>query len=188
VIDLSAWNNSDEATQTSLAHAIDDAYRNTGFVYLINHGIEGELTCRCFAQSRNFVRFSDQQKFKVHYSKSGFHRGYIPPRVERPDPQAPADVKEAFDIGLEVTSCDPGDPAARMRSQNLWPVDLKEFRETVSEYFSQALVLSNTIFAILSTALGLPSDFFVGLRMTDQLIGLMMLGFKAQLIRESNPP
>src|ERR1051326_8282797 len=102
--------------------------------------------------------------------------------------QARADVKEAFDIGLEVTSCDPGDPAARMRSQNLWPVDLKEFRETVSEYFSQALVLSNTIFAILSTALGLPSDFFVGLRMIDQLIGLMMLGFKAQLIRESNPP
>ena len=56
VLDLSPLINGEDTTQLALDFA--DAYGNTGFGYVINHGVDSKLRAAIFAASRDFHAFS----------------------------------------------------------------------------------------------------------------------------------
>lgn len=55
---------------------------DTGFFYLINHGIEDELIQKALEESRKFFSLTLEEKMKVAWKE---HRGYTPLCSERLD-------------------------------------------------------------------------------------------------------
>ena len=72
----------------------------------------------------------------------------------------PADVKEAFNIGLDLAADDPELVArAPFRAANLWP-DMPGFRATMLDYFNQVWRLGRDLHRGFALDLGLEPDFF----------------------------
>jgi hypothetical protein len=94
------------------------------------------------------------------FSRASGNRGYIRLGGESLDPDKPADVKEAFNIGLELAADDPELLArAPFRSANLWP-DLPGFRDTMLDYFNRVWRLGCDLHRGFVLDLGLDRDFF----------------------------
>ena len=90
-----------------VAAAIGAACRGVGFFYVTGHGIPDEVTRRFFAESRRFFAATPEIKNAASITQSPHNRGYVGMGEEILDPDMPADLKEAFNIGLELPADDP---------------------------------------------------------------------------------
>lgn len=160
IIDLSLLYGTDEQRQ-ALAHLLDHACLQTGFFYVSNHGIAGELIDRVFRDSRALFALPETQKEAIHKGQSRANRGYEPLKGQTLEPGSPPDLKEGFYIGEELDESDPRVKAGRFnQGTNQWPQSLPAFRHTMMEYFHATNALSARIMEALALALGLSPDFF----------------------------
>jgi isopenicillin N synthase-like dioxygenase len=76
------------------------------------------------------------------------------------DPSRPGDLKEAFNIGLELEAKDPrvlrGEP---FRGINLWP-EIPLWRQTMLAYFDAVASVGRRLHRAIATDLGVHSEFF----------------------------
>ncbi len=159
VIDVSALADGDEAGTRRVAGEIGAACRDVGFFYVAGHGIGAALMDRAFAASRAFFAQPVEVKKEALYTAAG-NRGYVPMKGEALDPNRPADLKEAFNIGLELPADDRELVAGRMfRAANLWPA-LPGFRETMLAYFDACHRFGRSLHRAFAIDLGLAPDFF----------------------------
>ena len=85
-----------------IAGAIGKACRETGFFYVVGHGIAPALVDAVFAMSREFFGQPLAAKQRAAFSGPSGNRGWIKLGNEALDPGKPHDLKEAFNIGLEL--------------------------------------------------------------------------------------
>ena len=141
IVDLSSWREGDEASLTRIAAGIGAACRDVGFFYVINHGVDEGLVAEAFAQSRRFFELPLSDKQALAIEKIGGNRGYSGLMREALDPGRGPDMKEAFNVGLELAPDDPELLAGKpFRSLNAWP-SLPSFRETLLAYYDACAAL-----------------------------------------------
>ncbi|KAM4131398.1 hypothetical protein ACJW30_01G173000 [Castanea mollissima] len=122
------------ASKTSVLNCIDlsnpdlhqsvsllkQACLDSGFFYVVNHGISQEFMDEVFAQSKRMFEQPLSEKMKLLRNEK--HRGYTPILDELLDPenQLKGDYKEGYYIGVEVAE---GDPEAEkpFYGPNVWP-------------------------------------------------------------------
>lgn len=159
VIDVSALASGDAGAIAKVAARIGAACREIGFFYVTGHTVPQALMDGAFHQSAGFFAQDDAAKRAVLYTASG-NRGYVPMKGEALDPGRPADLKEAFNIGLELPADDPELLAGQMfRAENLWP-DMAGFRATMLAYFHACHSLGRLLHRAFAIDLGLRQDFF----------------------------
>lgn len=143
-----------------VADEIGAACRGVGFFYVTGHGIPDEVTRRFFAESRRFFAATPEIKNAASITQSPHNRGYVGMGEEILDPDMPSDLKEAFNIGLELAADDPellaGVP---FRGVNLWP-DLPDWRDNMLDYFDRCWRLGMQLHRAFAIDLGLPEDYF----------------------------
>ena len=89
-----------------------------------------------FARSQHFSRHRQDARRKFAITRSRHNRGYVGIASESLN-LAQADLKEAFNIGLDLAAYDPEVIAGKpFRGVNLWP-DTPGFRETALAYFER---------------------------------------------------
>ncbi|GMQ07190.1 hypothetical protein CsSME_00051492 [Camellia sinensis var. sinensis] len=119
---------------------LKQACLDSGFFYVINHGISQEFMDEVFYQSKSFFDLPVSEKMKVLRNKK--HRGYTPLFNQSLDPgnQIHGDYKEGFVIGIEVPENDP-DIEKPLYGPNVWPPSdiLPGWRETMEKYHREAL-------------------------------------------------
>lgn len=139
--------------------AISSACRDVGFFYVTGHPVPEALSVAVFDQAARFFAQEEATKRRVLYSAAG-NRGYVPMKGEALDPGQPPDLKEAFNIGLDLPDDDPDLLAGRgFRAANLWP-DLPGFRQTMLDYFAACQALGVLLHRAFAQDLGLPPTFF----------------------------
>jgi isopenicillin N synthase-like dioxygenase len=144
----------------AVAAALGQACREVGFFYIAGHGMSLALRARAFDISRAFFAATPATKDAVTFSGPTGNRGYIKLGGEALDPSKPSDLKEAFNIGLELAPDDPELIArAPFRAANLWPI-IPEFRETMLDYFNSVWRLGRDLHRGFALDLGLEPDFF----------------------------
>jgi isopenicillin N synthase-like dioxygenase len=159
IIDVSQMATGGEAGLAAVAARIGEACRDTGFFYVSGHSVPAPLMRDVFDTAAAFFARDAAEKQKVIYSASG-NRGYVPMKGEALDPGRPADLKEAFNIGLELPDDDAELREGRMfRSRNLWP-EMPGFRDTMLAYFDACHRLGLALHRAFAVDLGLPPDFF----------------------------
>uniref|UniRef100_A0A0D9XLQ8 Fe2OG dioxygenase domain-containing protein n=1 Tax=Leersia perrieri TaxID=77586 RepID=A0A0D9XLQ8_9ORYZ len=81
------------------AESVRKACVESGFFYVVNHGLEEGLLEKVFEESRRFFELPMEEKMAL--LRNSNHRGYTPPYAEKLDPSSKfeGDLKESFYIG-----------------------------------------------------------------------------------------
>ena len=160
IIDMSAAVAGEPGAYGRLAEAVGAAARGVGFFYLRGHGIDPRLIEAVFAGAAAFFALSAAEKERHSITRSPHNRGYVALEGESLDPGKAADLKEAFNIGLDLAPDDPrvvaGEP---FRGVNLWP-DLPGWRETMLAYFDAAWRVGRQLHRAVARDVGLDEDYF----------------------------
>jgi isopenicillin N synthase-like dioxygenase len=160
ILDLSSWREGDRASLSAIAAEVGAACRDVGFFYVGNHGVDRGLIERAFAHSRCFFALPLAERQALAIEKIGGNRGYSGMLHEALDRGRGPDLKEAFNVGLEIAPDDPellsGKP---FRSLNAWP-RLPGFRETLLAYYDACAALGAQLHRAFANDLGLEPDFF----------------------------
>jgi len=168
VVDIAPLRNpsADPALLGAAVSQIGEACRGVGFFVATGHGIADEAIDSVFAMAQKFFALPTGLKASVSIDNSSSNRGWVGMRRESLDPDRGADLKEAYNIGLEG---DPGDPVADaqlpFRGPNQWPADAGDFsgtsfREQTLAYFNAAWALGLDIHQAFAIDLGLTPDYF----------------------------
>jgi isopenicillin N synthase-like dioxygenase len=159
VINLSRLAADPDALKT-VASELGAACRNIGFFYITGHGLSAGLRERVFQQAATFFADADSAKRKLLYSAETGNRGFVPMKGESLDPTQPADLKEAFNIGLELPVHDPELLAkARFRAPNQWP-DTPGFQQTMLQYFDEVWAIGRLLHRAFAIDLGINENYF----------------------------
>jgi isopenicillin N synthase-like dioxygenase len=160
VIDISPLVSGSPAQAQAVAKALGQACRDVGFFYISGHGVPPALMKRVFEASAAFFTGPASIREAVSFSGPGDNRGYIRLGGETLDPGKPPDVKEAFNIGLELPPDDPEMLArAPFRAADLWP-DVPDFRKTMLDYFNRVWRLGRDLHRGFALDLGLEPNYF----------------------------
>src|SRR5690606_20194421 len=100
ILDMSGLDAHNPGAITKLAREIGAAARGIGFFYVTGHGIDPKLLRTVFEQSAHFFGLPESEKARASITRSKHNRGYVAMQGESLDPTKPADLKEAFNIGL----------------------------------------------------------------------------------------
>jgi isopenicillin N synthase-like dioxygenase len=160
VIDVTSLRTRAIEGERAVVREIGDACRGIGFFYITGHGIAPETLARVFLLSRQFFTAPASLKNQARFSGPAANRGFISFGGETLDPGKPPDLKEAFNIGLELAADDPDLLAGKpFRARNLWP-DVPQFRTTMLDYFDRAWALGITLHRAFALDLGIDATFF----------------------------
>ncbi|PKU74923.1 Flavonol synthase/flavanone 3-hydroxylase [Dendrobium catenatum] len=166
---------------------LKQACLDSGFFYVVDHGISQEFMDEVFFQSKKFFDLPLPEKMKLLRNEK--HRGYTPPLDELLDPenQVHGDYKEGYYIGVEVPEDDP-QAEKPFFGPNQWPSKhiLPGWRRVMEQYHQEALRVSRSIAKIIALALDLDADFFDKPEMLgDPIATLRLLHYERD--KASNP-
>lgn len=155
VLDLTALRAGEDTT--ALAKQLREVCQGIGFFYVKGHGIPDELMAATFEASRRFFAQPLEERMKIN--KDRFHRGYLPIGTTRYPGKAP-DLKDSFDIGVELALDHPDVVAGLpLHGPNQWP-DLDGFRAPVEAYFQAVRECGLRLLGLFAESLEVEKDFF----------------------------
>lgn len=162
LIDFSPFLTGSSSEQNQVAREIGRACREVGFFSIVEHGVPLDLIEAVFQANRDFHRLPASKKEEILLTKSPNHRGYHPFQAESTDPNSDPDLKEAFDMALELPMDDPDVLAGKpFHGPNAWPRDMPGFRKTLMKYYEALVELGGHLCRCFAIDLGLTEDFFV---------------------------
>jgi len=160
VIDVAPLRSPDRAARRAVARALGEACRTIGFFYVTGHGVSPALIAATFGAAQRFFALPLDQKDALSIARSPHNRGYMAFEGERLDESKPGDLKEAFNIGLELGADHPEVVAGRpFRGLNQWPT-LPGWRATLLDYFDATWAAGRLLHRGFALDLGLAEDFF----------------------------
>ncbi|HNR07471.1 MAG TPA: 2-oxoglutarate and iron-dependent oxygenase domain-containing protein [Saprospiraceae bacterium] len=102
LVDLTQFTKGDEAARKSFIRKLAKAFREIGFVGVINHGIPKTLVKKFYDESNAFFNLPLEKKLKYELKGLAGQRGYTSFGKEHAKQSKVADLKEFFQIGQEV--------------------------------------------------------------------------------------
>lgn len=146
--------------KSRVAAELGQACRESGFFYVVGHGVDAGLQARLQEQSRRFFALDVEAKMRIRMALGGrAWRGYF--RVGDELTSGKPDQKEGLYFGQELPAEHPlvkaGTP---LHGPNLFPSEVPELRRTVLEYMDALTRLSHRLMAGLALSLNLPESYF----------------------------
>lgn len=157
VIDLSTAR--DDTILGHVVQQIATACEDVGFFYVINHGVNPNLTSMMFQAARELFGLPSESKRRLNIANSGITlRGYIPPYQDSADPGDRRVFKEAFDYGVN------SDDVMPFFGKNIMPTELPNFLETTETYHAVMRQFTDKLSGAIALSLDLPVDYFAYLQ------------------------
>jgi isopenicillin N synthase-like dioxygenase len=161
LIDVAGSTSKNRADRLRVADQVRGASLDRGFFYIENHGVPDRLIEAVLRESRNFFASPLPARLAVGRAHSRCRRGFEPIGGQDLERIGAPDLKEAFDLGVELASDDPRVLAdAENCGPNLWPFDLPSFRPAMEDYFQAMLELAVRLMRALALSLDLAEDYF----------------------------
>jgi isopenicillin N synthase-like dioxygenase len=163
-----------DGDKRSTAAELGQACRESGFFYIVGHGVDEDLQARLVSLSRRFFARDLESKMRIRMARGGrAWRGYFPVGHEltsgRPD------QKEGIYFGEELPSDHSQVVAGTpMHGPNLFPDEPAGFRECVLDYMSALTELGHRLMGGIALSLDLEETYFDD-RMTRQPLTLFRI-------------
>jgi isopenicillin N synthase-like dioxygenase len=147
-------------SQSAIAAQLGAACQESGFFYIVGHGVDDRLQLRLRELSREFFNQYLDSKLRIRMALGGrAWRGYFPVGDELTSGKP--DQKEGLYFGAELPADHPlvqaGTP---LHGPNLFPNEPPGFRETVLEYMAALTELGHRLMAGLAVSLDLEESYF----------------------------
>lgn len=142
------------------APQLGQACRESGFFYVVGHGVDEGLQGRLRELSREFFAQDVETKMRIRMALGGrAWRGYF--RVGDELTSGKPDQKEGLYFGTELPAEHPLVQASTpLHGPNLFPAGPAGFRETVLEYMAALTRLGHRLMAGLALSLDLEESYF----------------------------
>jgi isopenicillin N synthase-like dioxygenase len=159
VIDVSELVNGSPGRWAGAAQ-LGQACRESGFFYVVGHGVDEGLQLRLRDLSRKFFAQDVDSKLSIRMALGGrAWRGYF--RVGDELTSGKPDQKEGLYFGAELAADHPlvraGTP---MHGPNLFPAQPAGYRETVLDYMAELTRLGHRLMAGIAQSLDLEESYF----------------------------
>ncbi|HET9237869.1 MAG TPA: 2-oxoglutarate and iron-dependent oxygenase domain-containing protein [Oligoflexus sp.] len=131
----------------------------SGFFYIVNHGVDAALQERLEKLSHAFFQKDEAYKMRWRMALGGkAWRGYFPVGGELTSGKP--DLKEGLYLGTELPADHPKVKAAvPLHGANLFP-DLPGFKDSILSYMDAVTNLGHRLMEIMGLSLGLSADYF----------------------------
>ncbi|MET9029619.1 2-oxoglutarate and iron-dependent oxygenase domain-containing protein [Nocardia sp. NPDC004168] len=154
VLDLADADRDPERFRADLLSATHE----TGFFYLIGHGIAADRSNEVVAVARRFFALAAAAKEEISQLKSPQFRGYS--RLGGELTNGKVDWREQIDIGPEQKVIDGAEGYWRLQGPNLWPSALPELREVFEAWSESLSEVGMRLLRQWAVALGASADLF----------------------------
>ncbi|WP_166171742.1 isopenicillin N synthase family oxygenase [Acinetobacter sp. SA01] len=155
LIDISKLQSPHLADRIEVAHALDQACKEVGFLYLQGSQFNFDYAKALIEIAQSYFSQDLDSKMQHYIGQSSNHSGYVPIGEEQFAGNS-YDLKEAYDVNYDYQGPKTGCP---LLGPTLWPED-PNFKAVVSQYYSHLREISQQIFAAFALALGVREDFF----------------------------
>ena len=146
----------DPQTMAALKYGVEQV----GFLTIHNTIIPHDQMVRVLESYRAVFHLPEADKREVDMALTGANRGWGAPGSEQVDPDANPDYKQVFDCGFELDRDDPlRGQNLSVYGDNLWP-DMPGFRETIQDYYAQALLVALDLLRGIAAAIGKDEHYF----------------------------
>ncbi|WP_142850820.1 isopenicillin N synthase family oxygenase [Telmatospirillum sp. J64-1] len=143
-----------------LAKQLDRACREIGFFYVYNHGVDESVFNNVFEATRRYFALPEDVR-QGHLMHPIHRRGFMPQGINQ-HPGYVADLKESYEIGVDLPPDDPDVLAGLpLHAPNQWPDDLPWLRDASEAYFDQTKALGERLLKLIAKALDLDEGFFL---------------------------
>jgi isopenicillin N synthase-like dioxygenase len=158
VLDLSPLINGEDTAE--LAKSFAEAYGNTGFAYVINHGIDTSLREAIFEASRQFHALPDADKQAI--ALDARHRGYIAINTSTDVNSDLAEVTKPNQSSsfMMMREDERADPEVYLSGPNQWPA-LPGFRTACETYAEAMSDLGYKLMELALEAIGATDQAFL---------------------------
>jgi isopenicillin N synthase-like dioxygenase len=146
--------------RSRVSSEIARACRDSGFFYIVGHGVDERLQRRLEDASRRFFAQDLEPKMEIAMARGGrAWRGYFPVGAELTSGKA--DLKEGIYFGAELPPDHPrvkdGTP---LHGANLFPRSVPELREGVLGYIDAMTRFGHALMEGIASSLGLEESYF----------------------------
>jgi len=147
-------------TNTDKTRFVDNLFsglKDYGFIVLVDHPVDYKLTQKAYNLIHEFFQLPEATKRQHVCKEGGGQRGYTAFGVEHAKNSQFPDLKEFWHVGRD-TLIDP-----KMKTyfpDNIWPAEIKEFKETFLKLYNSLDTTSGVILDALGMALDLPQSYF----------------------------
>ena len=156
VIDISKFSSGGEETRAAIVNKVRDACERIGFLVITGHGVPEDTIERTFKVARTFFARPADEKQRIKRPGPGISRGYngvaSQSLARTLGNVTPPDLMESLGFGPPEIGDGPywreGYGPTHFHP-NLWPDDMPEFREAVSDYWRAMEGLLDTADACL---------------------------------------
>ncbi len=151
---------SGRASQVVVADRLGAACRESGFFYVVGHGVDEGLQRRLRDLSREFFAQDVETKLRIRMALGGrAWRGYF--RVGDELTSGKPDQKEGLYFGAELPADDPRVRAGTpLHGPNLFPERPEGLRRAVLDYMEALTALGHRLMAGLALSLSLDESYF----------------------------
>lgn len=157
ILDLGPFLAGEDGAAEETATELRAALEQTGFFYILNHGVAKGLRDHLIKQTAAFYRLPLERKLPLKMNAYGV--GYVPRRGEllKTSPYYTG-TKKSDVCEVLILQRDWG-PGSETR-QNPWPDHMPLFRQAVQDFFEATEDLAIQMMPLYALALGLEHDFF----------------------------
>lgn len=157
VVDLAQFTQGNATQRAAFVAALGKAFREVGFVGVVNHGIPADLVQRFYDLAYTFFKLDTDSK--RHYEVKGLagQRGYTSFGKEHAKHTQVADLKEFFQIGQEVAA---EHPLKAQYPDNVDVVEVPEFSQLGRELYRQFENSGGHLLRAIALHLNLPENYF----------------------------
>ncbi|KAG8985293.1 hypothetical protein FRB90_004827, partial [Tulasnella sp. 427] len=179
VVDFGRFRTNDSAAKLATAKEVVDAFKEVGFVYLSNHGIQDEKITNAFKKSKEFFELPKEKKNALAWEDPRSNRGYVQQGRERVTQSSDAqeiaalrakapDYKETMEIGRDWDAT----------WKNQWPqeTDAPGFKTTFLDFFKTCHDFHTLVMRSIALGLSLPETFFDN-KIQEQYHNLRLLSY-----------
>jgi isopenicillin N synthase-like dioxygenase len=161
IVDLSDSYSDDIEIRKQVAWEIHKACRDTGFFYVTGHRVPEQLRQSQLMAAQRFFELPLESKTAISMKQSAAKRGYETMQAQTLDTGSPADLKEGFQMGIELPPTHPrvldGVPN---HGPNQWPEGLPGFRRQMEMYQAEMIRLGRHLMQCLALSLYMPENYF----------------------------
>ncbi|MEA3015863.1 MAG: hypothetical protein QOI38_585 [Sphingomonadales bacterium] len=139
------------------ARELGESFERYGFAIIADHGIPADLIHRAEEKAKAFFALPEEVKRRYHMQGGGGARGYTPFGIETAKGATAYDLKEFWHVGRELP---PGHKYSDSMAPNVWPEEVRSFRDTFLELFAAFDKAGLRILQAIARHLGLDPDYF----------------------------
>jgi isopenicillin N synthase-like dioxygenase len=156
-LDLNDYLNGTPEQKRNFSNDIGNAFNDTGFVTITNHGLDADLINKLYKEVQNFFTLPEAEKLKYEKVELAGQRGYTSKGREKAKDSKTPDLKEFWQTGQYVED---GDVIKDEYPDNVKVEEYPGFNEVTKEVYQKLEKAGKQILNAISVYLGLPENYF----------------------------